>query len=130
MNESEFAAFALNEARHGNPGPLIGRLRFFLMLKRGEQPSAGASELVATDGADVAPPVLCGGVILSEGEIAFIVEALEATIGKRGHDAVREVEKSLIAEQVKQGVPRKVVAKQRNLSLRTVATAIKDRRGR
>jgi hypothetical protein len=65
------ARFALDEARHGNPYPLIGRLNACLQQ--------GA---------------------LSDGELQFIVEALEAITKKHGADSLRRIEKILIAGQV------------------------------
>jgi len=68
-----FAKFALDAAQHGDPYPLIGRLHVCLQ-----------------------------GGKLSDGELRFIVEALEATAGKRGGNNLREIERGLIAEQVEE----------------------------
>jgi len=65
------ARFALEEARLGNPYPLIGRLNACLLQDA-----------------------------LSDGELRFIVEALEATTKKHGADSLRGIEKILIAGQV------------------------------
>jgi hypothetical protein len=70
---------------------------------------------------------------LSDGEIQFIVEALEATGGKRQADELRELEKKLIALQVdalidedgllpKQAIDE--VAKHRGRSIRHIRTAL------
>lgn len=68
-----FAKFALKEAKLGNPAPLIARL--MSALQRSTSP-------------------------LSDAEIWWIREALEATGGKRYADNLREIEQMLIAEQV------------------------------
>jgi hypothetical protein len=70
---SPYAKFVLEEAKRGDPAPLIGRFRFFLQ---------------------------CGGEPLSDGEIQFIVEALEETAGKRSDRNLRKVEQALITMQV------------------------------
>jgi hypothetical protein len=86
---------------------LIGRLRFFLHH---------------------------GGEPLSDGETQFIVEALEATAGKRSADNLREIERFLIAEQVaglmsEEGLLLKAaieeVMRQRGRSRRHVFSALK-----
>jgi hypothetical protein len=94
------AKHAIEEAKRGDPGHLIGRV-----LNR---------------------------VRLSDGEIQFIVEALEATGGKRQADQLRDIEKMLIAEQIedlKSGMKSKQaieeVMRQRGRSRRHVFTAIR-----
>lgn len=77
---------------------------------------------------------------LSDGEIQFIVEALETTGGKHQADHLRDIEKMLIAEQVedlKSGMKPKQaieeVMRQRGRSRRHIFTAIrwwKSRQGR
>jgi hypothetical protein len=103
-----FAEFALDAARHGDPHPLIGRLHVHLQ----------------------------GGEPLSDGELQFIVEALEATAGKRSADNLRELERILIAEQVEaltsEGMLQKEaideVMRQRGRSRRHIFSALKAKR--
>jgi hypothetical protein len=106
-----YAGFALDEAKQGHPEPLIGRLRFFLQH---------------------------GGEALSDGEIQFIMDALQATAGPRSADNLRKVEQFLIASHVerltKEGngdgkpLPRKAavaeVMSQRHRSERHVKSAL------
>jgi hypothetical protein len=100
-----YSAFVVDAARRGDPYPLIGRLRFLLHR---------------------------GGVPLSDGEIEFIVEALEATSGKLGADNLRKIERELIAGQVedlkaaglKKGVADQV-ARQRGRSRRHIFKALR-----
>ena len=100
-----FARFALDAAQHGDPYPLIARLHVSLQW----------------------------GKPLSDGELRFIIEALEATAGKRCADNLRKVEQMLIAEQVEgltnDGMPQKKaiseVMRQRGRSRRHVFNALK-----
>lgn len=103
-----FARFALDEAQRGDPYPLIGRLTNVLQ-----------------------------GSGLSAGEIRFIVEALEATEGKRGTDKLREIEQMLIADQVEdlsksmsQKEAIEEVMRQRDRSRRHVFNALKAHRAK
>jgi hypothetical protein len=103
-----FARFALDEAQRGYPYPLIGRLTNALR-----------------------------GSGLSDDEIQFIVEALEATEGKRGTDRLREIEQMLIAEQVEelsksmsQKEAIEEVMRQRDRSRRHVFNALKAHRAK
>lgn len=102
---------ALTEAQRGDPGHLIARLKTLL-----DRQNTG-------DGA------------LSQGEIDFIIAALEAKTGKRGRDKLRKVERALIKLQVegliddgfsmKQAVAN--VINSRRVSRRTVYNALKAR---
>ena len=76
---------------------------------------------------------------LSDGEIQFIVKALEATGGKRQADELREIEQFLIAEQVegfmtenglKQEAAIKAVMDWRGRSRRHVFNALKAYRAK
>ena len=101
--------FVFDEAQHGDPYPLIARLKFFLQ-NGGKPPTAG--------------------------EIEFVVKTLEATARKRGKDSLRNVEQALIALQVKtlksEGKPLKVavyeVMRRRGCSRRKVFAAIAEDR--
>jgi hypothetical protein len=98
------AKHSFEEAQQGNPFPLIARVRRALH-RRGEP--------------------------LSENEIAFVVDALEATIGKRARAELKRVKEALIAmqvdDQVADGKPLKNaikdVAAKRGCAERTVNTA-------
>jgi hypothetical protein len=103
-----YAGFVLEEARLGNPHPLIGRLIACLQ----------------------------GSKTLSDGEIQFIVGALEATAGKRSAASLRGIEQILITEQVEalmsDGMPQKEaigeVMRQRGRSRRHIFSALKAKR--
>lgn len=100
-----FAKFALDEARRGDPYPLIGRLTHALQGN------------------------------LSDDEIRFVIEVVEATEGKYGADKLREIERTLIAGQVEDlkaaGVKKGAadqVARQRGRSRRHIFDALKAHR--
>jgi hypothetical protein len=105
-----YVRFCLDEARQGNPHPLIGRLNF---LRHSGGP-------------------------LSAGEFRFITEALEKTATKRAADNLREVEKMRIGEHVedclRSGMPLKVaveeVMRQYDCSRRHVFAALKAYKGK
>ena len=101
------AKSALNEARLGNPGHLIARLSN--ALQTSNQP-------------------------LTDAEYWFVIEALEATGGKRHADELRKIEQYLIASQVEgfmteNGITKKQavdsVMRHRGRSRRHVYTALK-----
>ena len=106
LRPSWIAEYALKEAKLGNPGPLIARLSSALQ----------------------------GHGHLSDCEYWFIIEALEATGGKRQADVLRKIEQMLIAEQVEgliteEGMKPKqaidTVMRDRKRSRRHVYTALK-----
>jgi hypothetical protein len=77
------------------------------------------------------------GARLSDGEMRFIVEALEATENKYGSAKLRELEAMLIAQQVEdlsksmsQEKAVEEVARQRGRSRRHVFTALKAHRAK
>jgi hypothetical protein len=100
-----FARFAFDEARRGHPYPLIGRLTN------------------ALQGSD-----------LSDDEIRFIVDAVEATQSKYGADKLRDIERELIVAHVEDlGSTKKAaeeVARQRGRSRRHVFNALKARKAK
>jgi hypothetical protein len=106
-----YAELVVDAARRGDPYPLIGHLQFCLQ----------------------------SGKPLSDGEIQFIVAALEATAGKRSADNLRKTERFLIAEQVEglmrdEGRTQKAaideVMRYRGRSRRHVYSALKARKGK
>jgi hypothetical protein len=106
-----FVKYGLDEAELGNPAPLIARL--IIALQHSTRP-------------------------LSDAEIWWIREVIEATGGKRWANNLREIEQMLITEQVedltkemgKQESAIEEVMRQRARSRQTIFTAIKAHKAR
>jgi hypothetical protein len=102
----DLAKYAVARARAGDPYPLIGRLLYALQRT---------------------------GAPLSDEEVAFVRDALEASAGKEASSQLRDLEKQLIARQVdglvdenglSPGEAVEEVRRDRNRSVRHVRTAL------